>query len=222
MTATLKCGVECKSCTKHAPGKTVSKQWGAHKGNDLIAVENMALKLNGVLICCKCGSRIGTDDDEPIPQEAAEVIGSLLTDCFFEVTSVTDQDSGQPFVWLASRLQPNLLCQVRWFRDERWIEGMPERDPKIASAIDYDPSQLKERHPAIVENTIRRLIDRGIALTELPKNGNAYVHMAAIVEHYRTHLATPVVVGPELDPENPPTIEDVRAPLWLQVMLRWN
>jgi hypothetical protein len=218
--SSFKTGLDCKHCNRHSATTTVTKQWGENKANDLVPIANLALRVNNIFVCCKCGAKIGTDDDKHMPARVGEIIGILLQQCLFRIDSVTDQDVGQPFIWLSNRALSGARCQVRWFRDERWIEGLPERKAEIHGQ-DYDASSLHQRPPAMIELALRALTESHLTLTEMPKNGAGYAYLATTIKGYETLLASPA--DPlDFDLDNPRAPENPACPLIVQVHLQWS
>ncbi|HEY9680020.1 MAG TPA: hypothetical protein V6C86_00330 [Oculatellaceae cyanobacterium] len=220
MSSSLKTGLVCKHCERHSSHQTVAKQWGEHHDNPL-ACADMTLKVNGRYICCKCGMQLGTDEASDLPDQVAEIIATLIQDCLFRVSSVTNHANGQPFIWLENRALDGARCQVRWFRDERFDEQLPGQATRL-NAIEYDPSKMKQRPPAIVDHTLRMLTSKGVTLTEIPHRDPHYAHLGAVIKRYDQLLAPRRNPAEPICPEHPPQVENLAAPLIVQVQLQWK
>jgi len=220
MTSSLKTGLECKHCARHSPATTVAKQWGENKGNNIASIDHVALKVNGAFICCKCGTKIGVDNDYEMPSRVGEILGFLLQDCLFQIDSVTDQSVGQPFIWLTNRALPGFRCQLRWFRDERYrLENGKSRHP--VPDQDFDVSELRERPPALAEHALRVLSEKGLKLTELPKGSQGYAYLMDVIRGYDKPMEEPLDPA-DFDPDNPSAPENVSDPLVVYVHLQWQ
>jgi hypothetical protein len=221
MSASFKTGLECRHCKKHNPDRKVNKQWGTNSGNNLIDLPDVALRVDGVILCCKCGTTLGADDDKHMPDQVARIIRRLVQDAFFAVRGITDQDVGVPFVWLENRVLPGVKCQIKWFRDVRFVEDVPSTATRLPSQS-YDPSELKVRHSPIIERAVYALIEDGVSVTELPKRDVGYINMGMIINRHDARIEP--LRDPEAlnDPDNPRQVESLLAPIIIEMQLQWK
>ncbi len=151
MSASFKAGVICKYCA--ARGVSDSRQ--------------LAIAVDGELVCAQCGWKLGKCADQDIPDEVGAVLQVLIQDCFLRVKD-RNYESGSTIpksVTLSSRSadhQNSFECALLWIE----LSYEEQLEYSRGSQTFYTPETDKQSWPLEVDQALRVLTERYFALAE--------------------------------------------------------